>query len=117
MEHLFVIDGQVATPATPTSLSKLGFQERRHLQEWVIANPQVLGDDVLVVTSEFDRWAADADGSPAWDRLDVLGLDSTGRLVVVELKRARADRDVHLQAVTYAALVSRFTLDTLAEAN
>ncbi|WP_328949275.1 hypothetical protein OG778_14505 [Streptomyces sp. NBC_00184] len=50
----------------------------------------------------------------ARDRLDVLGLDATGRLVVVELKRGTADRDVHLQAITYAALVSRFDLGTLA---
>lgn len=62
---------------------------------------------MLVVTAEYDRWA-DTDGVPARDRLDVLGLDATGRLVVVELKRGTADRDVHLQAITYAALVSRF---------
>ncbi|SFE34256.1 hypothetical protein SAMN05216251_102551 [Actinacidiphila alni] len=59
----------------------------------------------------------DADAVPAKDRLDVLGLDATGRLVVVELKRDTADRDVHLQAITYAALVSRFDLETLAEAH
>lgn len=44
-------------------------------------------------------------------------MDATGRLVVVELKRDTADRQVHLQAVTYAALVSRFDLDTLARAH
>ncbi|MFK0252732.1 DNA-binding protein [Streptomyces sp. NPDC090445] len=37
--------------------------------------------------------------------------------MVVELKRGTADRDVHLQAITYAALVSRFDLDTLAQAH
>ncbi|MFF0571179.1 hypothetical protein ACFYT7_26610 [Streptomyces sp. NPDC004041] len=47
----------------------------------------------------------------------MLGLDATGRLVVVELKRGTADRDVHLQAITYAALVSRFDLGTLAQAH
>lgn len=47
----------------------------------------------------------------------MLGLDATGRLVVVELKRGAADRDVHLQAITYAALVSRFDLDTLTQAH
>ncbi|MFE0646711.1 DNA-binding protein [Streptomyces sp. NPDC058877] len=82
----------------------------------MIEHPQVLGDSVLVITAEFDRWA-DTDGVPARDRLDVLGLDATGRLVVVELKRGTADRNVHLQAITYAALVSRFDLDTLAQAH
>ncbi len=35
---------------------------------------------------------------------------------MAELKRD-ADRDVHLQAVTYAALVSRFEISTLAAAH
>ncbi len=36
---------------------------------------------------------------------------------MVELKRGTADRDVHLQAITYAALVSRFDIDTLTQAH
>ncbi|KOX35528.1 DNA-binding protein [Streptomyces sp. NRRL F-4707] len=116
MDHLFAVAGRSATPISPTGLAAEGLLERQHLQEWVIDNPQVLGDSVLVITAEFDRWA-DTDGVPARDRLDVLGLDATGRLVVVELKRGTADRDVHLQAITYAALVSRFDLDTLAQAH
>lgn len=116
MDHLFTVSGQKATPVTQTWLAAEDLQERRDLQEWVIAHPQVLGESVLVVTAEFDRWA-DSDGVPAKDRLDVLGLDATGRLVVVELKRGTADRDVHLQAITYAALVSRFDLHTLAQAH
>ncbi|WP_327381900.1 MULTISPECIES: DNA-binding protein [unclassified Streptomyces] len=116
MDHLFTLDGSSATPVSPTTLAAEELLERQHLQEWVIAHPQVLGESVLVITSEFDRWA-DTDGVPARDRLDVLGLDATGRLVVVEKKRGTADRDVHLQAITYAALVSRFDLDTLAQAH
>ncbi|MFC9506054.1 DNA-binding protein [Streptomyces sp. NPDC057002] len=116
MDHLFAVAGRSATPIAPTGLAAEGLLERQHLQEWVIDNPQVLGDSVLVITAEFDRWA-DTDGVPARDRLDILGLDATGRLVVVELKRGTADRDVHLQAITYAALVSRFDLGTLAQAH
>lgn len=116
MDHLFTVDGQKATPISRTGLAAENLLERQHLQEWVIAHPQVLGESVLVITAEYDRWA-DTDGVPARDRLDVLGLDATGRLVVVELKRGTADRYVHLQAITYAALVSRFDLDTLAHAH
>ena len=61
-------------------------QERAHLQEWVIAHPEILGDDLLVVTAEYDRWEG-AGGALARDRLDVLALAPTGRLVVAELKR------------------------------
>ncbi len=117
MDHLLAVEGATATSAVVTSLQEHSLLERLHLQEWVISNPSVLGDDVLVIASEYGSWAADADGAPAHDRLDVLGLDSSGRLVVVELKRGAATRDIHLQAITYAALVSRFTVDTLARAH
>src|SRR4051812_30290764 len=116
MTMLFSVTGNEATPAATRDLSVLGLQERSHLQEWVIAHPQVLGEDVLVITAEYDRWAG-TDGTRARDRLDVLGLDRSGRLIVAELKREDSGGDVHLQAITYAALVSRFTLDTLAEAH
>jgi hypothetical protein len=41
-----------------------------------------------VVTTEFDRWALGSERIR--DRLDVLFLDSTGALVVAELKRGEA---------------------------
>ncbi|WP_254711702.1 hypothetical protein [Streptomyces sp. TRM64462] len=82
----------------------------------MIDNPRILGESVLLIAAEFDWWT-DTDSVPARDRLDVLGLDATGRLVVVELKRGTAYRDVHHQAITYAALMSRFGLDTLAQAH
>jgi alkylated DNA nucleotide flippase Atl1 len=116
VDHLFAVADRSATPIPPTGLAAEGLLERQHLQEWVIDNPQILGEAVLVITAEFDRWT-DTDGVPARDRLDVLGLDATGRLVVAELKRGTADRDVHLQSITYAALVSRFDLETLAQAH
>ncbi len=46
----------------------------------------------------------------------MLAIEPSGRLVVAELKRDE-DRDVHLQAINYAALVSRFDLQTLADAH
>lgn len=67
-----------------------------------------------IVAFEFGRWAASS-GALERDRLDVLALDSTGRLIVVELKRGKAPDTVELQALKYAALVSRFTRDDLAK--
>lgn len=113
--HLFQTLGGSATALSKTTLAALGLMERQHLQEWVIENPSVMGDDLLVITSEYDTWRG-SDGVASKDRLDVLALEPSGRLVVAELKR-NEDRDVHLQAINYAALVSRFDLDTLAEAH
>jgi hypothetical protein len=73
----------------------------------VLAHPEIMGDGILVVTSEFAAWRSAS--QPERDRLDVLGLDTQGRLVVAELKRDQAPDTVEMQAIKYAAMSSRFT--------
>ncbi|MBL7259478.1 hypothetical protein [Paractinoplanes lichenicola] len=109
--HLFRIDGATATPFRRASMTTEGLMELQHLERWIVAHPEIMGGNVRIVTQQFDRWATSG-GQVAADRLDVLGLDATGQLVVVELKRD-GDKRVHLQAVTYAALVAGFTKETL----
>jgi hypothetical protein len=99
-------------PAEPITLAQAGLKERDHLQEWVLAHPEIIGPGVMVVTFEFDRWQSSS--GPQKDRLDVLGLGKDGRLVVTELKRDAAPDTVDMQAVKYAAMASRFTPDLLA---
>ncbi len=114
-EQLYTVEGAKATPAERVSLTEAGLLERQHLQEWVIAHPEILGEDVLVVTFEFDRWITGA-GAPTWERLDVLALDRAGRLIVAELKRDVAPDAVMVQALNYAAMARGFSLDLLVEA-
>jgi hypothetical protein len=112
-ELLFTVHGSTAVPATPLSLAEAGLRERQDLQEWVIAHPEIVGADVLIVTMEFDRWQSSSGRSA--DRLDILGLHTSGELVVTELKRDAAPDTVEMQAIKYAAMASRFTIETLAE--
>jgi hypothetical protein len=44
---------------------------------------------------EFDRWLAGS-GEPTFDRLDVLALDRSGRLIVAGLKRDHAAATVSI---------------------
>ncbi|MEZ5219789.1 MAG: hypothetical protein R2715_25160, partial [Ilumatobacteraceae bacterium] len=97
-------------------LAAAGLTERSDLQEWVLRHPEILGDGVRIVTFEFDRWRT-ASGAPERDRLDVLGLDRDGTLVVGELKRDAAPDTVEMQAIKYAAMTSRFTVESLATAH
>jgi hypothetical protein len=100
-----------ATPAQRRTLADAGLRERADLQEWIRHNPTILGAGVRIVTYEFDRWISGS-GTHS-DRLDLLGLDTSGRLVVAELKRDGAPDTVEMQAVKYAAYASRFTPETL----
>lgn len=112
-ELLYTVDGAAAARARQISLAEAGLREREHLQEWVLAHPEMLGGSLLVITSECDRWTS-ARGRER-DRLDVLALDPDGHLVVVELKRDEAPETVELQALKYAAYCSRFTAETVVE--
>lgn len=111
-ELVFTVNGATATAATPIGLAQAGLKERQHLQEWVIAHPEVLGSSIKIVAFEFGSWTGHT-GEKERDRLDVLALDGEGHLIVVELKRDKAPDTVEMQALKYAALVSRFTRDDL----
>ena len=50
--------------------------ERQHIEEWVRSTPELLGEELLIVSAEFDRF------DRSQDRLDVLAIDRTGNLVV-----------------------------------
>jgi hypothetical protein len=111
-ELVFTVNGATAVAATPIGLAQAGLRERQHLQEWVIAHPEVLGQSVKIVAFEFGSWTGHT-GEKERDRLDILALDADGHLIVVELKRDKAPDTVEMQALKYTALVSRFTRDDL----
>lgn len=102
-----IIDGNVQQ-LTGVALGDIGFRERQDLQRWIEDYPEIVGPDLLVVTTEFDRWEFGA--GRVRDRLDVLFLDSTGSLIVAELKRGEAPDTVDLQALKYAAYCSQLTV-------
>lgn len=89
------------------SFITLDVWERKHIQEWVRNHPEMLGEDLLIVSMEFDRF----EGSK--DRLDLLAIDREGNLVVVELKRDLFAGYADLQSIRYAAMVSTMTVDQL----
>lgn len=105
---LFNIDGEGTVDSISTQeLAELGLRERDDLQEWVIDEPRILDEGLLIITSEY------AGFEDTLDRLDVLALDRAGKLVVIELKRDRADRTTDLQALKYASFCSTLTAEDI----
>lgn len=100
-------DMSKANKIASSKFAELNIWERKHIEEWVRTNPEMLGEDLLVVSIEFDRF------SNSNDRLDVLALDTSGNLVVIELKRDSMSAYLDLQAIRYAAMVSSMTIDLL----
>lgn len=112
-ELVLTVSGGEVTPATRLTFKDADLWERRDIQEWVIANPAIIGAGVMIVTSELGDFI-NRKGERDADRLDILGLTRDGTLVVVELKRDRAPHTVAMQALNYAARVSRFDIQRLA---
>ena len=77
-----------------------GFRERNNLQEWIANNPEILGESLLIVQKEFDGF------NDTNERLDLLALDKTGNLVIIENKLDDSGRDVTWQAIKYASYAS-----------
>src|ERR1017187_8179139 len=106
---IFSISGTLdkAERIAPETFVGLSIWERTHIEAWIQGNPEILGEDLLILTSEFDRFVNSS------DRLDLLALDRSGNLVVVELKRDSFAGYADLQSLRYAAMVSSMTVEKL----
>lgn len=97
-------------PVIPTTYAIERWRERDDLQPLLRDNPEVLDPDILIVAEEFNDWQGSS------RRIDLLGLDKEGSLVVIELKREEDGGHMELQAVRYAAMVSSMDFDAVVRA-
>jgi hypothetical protein len=106
---LFIYDKRKGTisPTKETDFKSHEIMERKDLEKWVIDHPGILGERLLVITNEYDKF------DKTKDRVDLLCLDANGKLVIVELKRGVGSKTAELQAIKYAAYCSTLTMDDL----
>jgi hypothetical protein len=90
---------------TPTSFQGVGIKERGDLQRILKDHIHVVAPNTLIIAEEFGEW------EDSRRRIDLLGLDSEGNIVVIELKRIDERSYMDLQAIRYAAMVSTLTFD------
>lgn len=90
-----------------STLSAQGFNEPQDLESWIINyNEAIFGRDILWITRQ-DFLNTD-------QRSDLVGIDSTGNLVVCELKQGTLTDQAIIQALGYTSEYSKFDLDQLA---
>jgi len=61
------------TPCNETEFRSHGLLERRDLSKWVEQYPALLGEELLIVTSEYDGF------DKTNERLDLLAIDKDGK--------------------------------------
>jgi alkylated DNA nucleotide flippase Atl1 len=102
------IEGHPET-VEPATFVSVGALELKHIEEWLKKEPTLLGEDLLLIASQltgFDKTR---------DRPDLLALDDSGKLVVVEIKRDESGSGQDLQALRYAAYASTLQADQVIE--
>lgn len=82
---------------------ELKIREREHLQEWIAKNPEMLDEELLIIQKEFDGF------HDTGERLDLLAIDKSGALVVIENKLDDTGRNVVWQALKYVSYCSTLT--------
>lgn len=87
---IWSIDGTSATPLDSTDRT----ETERLLEDILTANPDMLEEGLQLVGRQT---------STTGGQLDLLGVDSDGRLVVYELKRGTLNRDAVAQVIDYAS--------------
>lgn len=97
------------TEVAPGKYKDLNVLETEHIESWLESVPQILGEELLVIGSQFAKF------DKSNKRLDILALDRAGQLVVVEVKRDSSGTDQEIQALHYAAYCSTFKLEDVVE--
>lgn len=99
-----IIDGKLVS--LESSLVNDGKKERSDLEQWIKSNPQILGEDIVIIGEQVQT-----NSGP----LDFLGIDNSGNTVIVELKRDKLPREALAQAIDYASDVAGWEIDRFQE--
>jgi len=99
------IEKQKLTPLE-TTMVEAGRTESGDLEQWIKDNPNILGQDILIIGEQISTKSGP---------LDFLGIDGSGNTVIIELKRGRVPREALIQAIDYASDVASWGFEELSE--
>lgn len=106
---IYKFDNDSFKKVEQTQFSNEGILERQHIQNALKKQIGVIADDILIISEEFSEW------SDSKRRIDLLGVDKDGNIVVIELKRNETGEHMDLQAIRYASMVSTLTFGRAVE--
>ena len=97
---IFRLEGDDISKAKLVIAQETNLELESHLEDWLENSPWALIQDELILWIDRQPSARDEEGTVF---PDLLGVDAEGNLVIVELKRAQAPREVVAQLLEYAA--------------
>lgn len=91
-----------------TTMSGTGRKEE-DLEDWIKEKPEILGQDILIIGKQVPTESGQS------GRIDFLGIDKSGNLIIIELKRDMLSRDALAQAIDYASAIASWDVDKISE--
>jgi len=88
-----------------TSMTE-GRRLEKDLENWIKTHPEILGENILIIGEQVSTNAG---------VIDFLGIDASGDLIIIELKRDKLGRDALAQAIDYASEVAYWTKEDINE--
>lgn len=99
-----IVDGKLSP--VNTNLKNEGKTEPYDLEPWIASHPAIIGADIAII----GRQVMSKSGS-----IDLLGIDKSGNLVIIEIKRDKLPREALAQAIDYASDTAEWTIDKIGE--
>lgn len=99
-----IVNGKLS--AVDTVPKDEGRTETKHLEPWIESNPALIGTDIVIIGRQVQTKSGP---------IDLLGIDKSGNIVIVELKRDQLPRECLAQAIDYASDVAEWTVERLSE--
>jgi hypothetical protein len=110
-DAIYVVNPKTQKPVRveAVSFAEIKVKERADLERWVLNHSEILGEPLLIITSEFAKFDKSS------KRLDLLALDENATLTIIELKLDAAGTLADQQAIRYAAFCSTMTIEQVVE--
>ncbi len=96
MTRLYSLKGNSLEPVARGRLASESM-----IEGWLEKQPELLDLDLLIIGKQVS--------TEFGGRIDLLGMDADGNLVIIELKRDKTPREIIAQVLDYASWVSGLT--------
>lgn len=97
-----ILDGKLQS--VDSTLTEQGRTETYDLESWIASNPTIINPEIVII----GRQVSTKSGP-----LDLLAIDRSGNLIIIELKRDMIPREALAQAIDYASDVSDWSIEKI----
>jgi len=100
---LWQVEGGKLVPSD-VSMIDAGRTESKDLEQWIKSNPDILGENISLIGEQIMTKRGP---------LDFLGIDRSGNLIIIELKRDKLHREALAQAIDYASDLASWEVERI----